>query len=99
MQDRAKNIERRWKKGKDDRLRLAELLCLNPDSICARAKVDSFLNALLELVRSRKRTLLVGFGSFEWKHDPHKRIPTGEMVETWRLAFKPGRYVKERKWK
>ena len=73
--------------------------CASTPTAFALAKVDSFLDALLELVRSRKRTLLVGFGSFEWKHDPHKRIPTGEMVETWRLAFKPGRYVKERKWK
>lgn len=95
--DRTKNLDKRWKNG-DGRLRLAEMLVLNPDSGCARQKVDSFLGALLELVRTRRRTVFVGFGVFEWRRWKHP-IPTGKTVETWRLAFKPSKYVRGRKWK
>lgn len=97
MDKRAENIDKRWKDG-DGRLRLAELLMLNTDSGCARQKVDTFLDALLELVRTRKRTMIVGFGAFEWRRWKHP-IPTGRKVETWRLAFKPSKYVRARKWK
>lgn len=94
---RAQNIDKRWKKN-DGRTRLAELLMLNPDNGGSRQKVDSFLDALLRLVRTRRRTMLVGFGVFEWRRWKHP-IPTGKTVETWRLAFKPSKYVRGRKWK
>lgn len=86
-------IERRWKPGEDDRIRLAEKLYRNPDSGTNRAVIDEFLDALLSLVKSRRRTKFVGFGVFEWK-PWRNRIPTGKRVSTWRLTFKPGRYVK-----
>lgn len=90
-------IERRWKDG-DGRLKLAELLFLNPDSGCSRERVDGFLGALKRLIWGRKRTVLVGFGVFEWRRW-NNRLPTGERVETWRLAFKPSQRDRTRKWK
>ena len=90
-------IDKRWKEG-DGRVRLAELLFLNPDSGHARAKVDGFLEAFRKLVWGRRRTVIVGFGTFEWRKWKN-RIPTGERVETWRLAFKPGQHMRRREWK
>ena len=87
-------IDRYWKKDEDSRMDLARRMFggkeFPPDY---REQVDRFLDSLMSLVKSRRRTKFVGFGSFEW-HPWKNRIPTGRMVETWRLAFKPGRYVK-----
>lgn len=86
-------INRYWKRGEDDRMLIARKMNLDPDLVENRTLVDKFLNALLATVKSRRRTKLVGFGVFEWK-EWNNRLPTGERVETWRLTFKPGRYVK-----
>lgn len=86
-------ISRYWKKGEDDRELLAKSLGLRPDDDGNRRLVDFFLDGLLSTVKSRRRTKFVGFGIFEWKRW-NNRIPTGRFVETWRLTFKPGRYVK-----
>ena len=86
-------IDRHWKPGEDDRITLARKMYRNPDSLETRESVDHFLDMLLRLVVSRKRTKFVGFGVFEWI-PWNNRLPTGERVSTWRLTFKPGRYVK-----
>ena len=88
-------IDRYWKKGEDDRVILAKKLSMDPDEAGTRGLVDKFLSALWKTVSTRRRTKFVGFGVFEWK-PWRNRIPTGEFVETWRLSFKPGRYVKEK---
>lgn len=90
-------IDRRWKTG-DGRVRLAELLFLNPESGCARQRVDVVLDALKALVWGQKRTVIVGFGTFEWRKW-RGNTPTAKKIETWRLAFKPGQYNRKRKWK
>jgi len=83
---RQDGITKYWKPGEDDR----ELLRLRMGA--AREHVDGFLEGLWGLLRSRRRTKFVGFGVFEWR--PYRRrLPTGRMVETWRLAFKPSRYA------
>ena len=86
-------ISRYWKEGEDDRREVAKSLGLKPDNRSDRKLVDFFLEGLLATVTSRRRTKLVGFGDFEWKKW-NNRLPTGRFVETWRLTFKPGRYVK-----
>lgn len=90
-------ISRYWKDG-DDRRRLAKLLALSADAPRDRKRVDGFLDAFLRMVRTRRRTSIVGFGVFEWRRW-NIRIPTGEMVETWRLVFRPARTVRKRLWK
>lgn len=86
-------ITKYWVHGEDDRELLAKQLSLDPTSEADRKAVDSFLGALMSVVKRRRRTKFVGFGVFEWK-PWESRIPTGEFVKTWRLVFKPGRYVK-----
>lgn len=81
-------IERRWVPGEDDRVWLSHYSGLT------RKQTDRALTGLWQLLVSKPRTKFVGFGTFEWKRW-HNRIPTGEFVETWRLAFKPSRYVKK----
>lgn len=81
-----KGIERRWVPGEDDRALLATYSGLRP------RQVDDALDGLWRLLASRPRTKFVGFGVFEWKRWCN-RIPTGRKVSTWRLAFKPSRYV------
>ena len=81
-------IAKRWVPGEDDRVWLMHYSGLT------RKQTDRALDGLWRLIVSRPRTKIVGFGVFRsmpW----HKRIPTGEFVETWRLAFKPSRYVKK----
>ena len=85
-----RGICRYWKPGEDDRVLLAEASGL------PRESVDLALAGLWKVLSSRRRTKLVGFGVFEWR--PWRRpLPTGRMLETWRLAFKPSRYAK--KWR
>lgn len=79
-------IERRWIPGEDDRILLAAYTGLKP------RQVDDALDGLWRVLVSRPRTKFVGFGIFEWKRW-RNRIPTGKVVETWRLAFRPSRYV------
>ena len=86
-------IRRHWQAGEDDRREVAKSPGLKPDNRNNRKLVDFFLEGLLATVTSRRRTKLVGFGVFEWKKW-NNRLPTGRFVETWRLTFKPGRYVK-----
>lgn len=86
-------ISRYWKKGEDDRVSIAREIGLRSDNETNRRLVDLVLSGLLRTVMKRPRTKIVGFGVFEWKKW-NNRIPTGKYVETWRLAFKPGRYVK-----
>lgn len=87
-------ISRYWKAGEDDRVGVRERCGLG------RKTVDAVLDALIGMVFSRRRTKIVGFGAFEWRRLRGKRIPTGQTVDTWRLAFKPGRYAKkERKFR
>lgn len=86
-------ISKYWKRGEDDREVLARQLGLNPKDEGDRSKVDGFLDALMHVVKRRRRTKFVGVGVFEWK-PWESRIPTGERVSTWRLTFKPGRYVR-----
>lgn len=80
-----RGIMKYWKPGEDDRVLLK-------DRGLPRRYVDLFLDALWRVVSTRRRTKFVGFGAFEWR-PWRKRLPTGKMVETWRLAFKPGRYL------
>lgn len=86
-------ISKYWKKGEDDRAVLLKEMYGPTTDPSDKARVDQFLTALLNVVKRRKRTKFVGVGVFEWKQWKN-RIPTGEYVETWRLTFKPGRYVK-----
>lgn len=86
-------ISRYWKRGEDDRRVLARVLKMNPDDETNRNLIDFMLEGLLKTIKSRKRTKIVGFGVFEWLRW-NNRLPTGQRVETWRLTFKPGRYVK-----
>lgn len=79
-------IERRWRPGEDDRVALAKYSGLT------RRQTDAALAGLWRLLVSKRRTKFVGWGVFEWK-PWRNRIPTGRFVETWRLAFKPCRYV------
>lgn len=83
-------IERRWKPGEDDRCEV------RLRSAVKAKQVDKVLDALWQTITSRRRTKIVGIGVFEWK-PWRRRIPTGRMVETWRLAFKPSRYVEKYK--
>lgn len=82
-------ITKYWKPGEDDR----ELLRRHAGGL-PREHVDAFLRGLWNLVSSRRRTRLVGFGAFEWR-PWRNRLPTGRFVETWRLAFKPSRYARK----
>ena len=83
-------ITKYWRVGEDDRCDLRQRTALS-DSV-----VDRMLKGLWETIRSRRRTKFVGFGVFEWR--PYRRrLPTGRMVETWRLAFKPSRYAEKYK--
>lgn len=80
-------ISKYWKPGEDDRCALMGATRVGRD------RVDAFLRGLWRIVSARRRTKFVGFGVFEWK--PYRRrLPTGTMIETWRLVFKPSRYVK-----
>lgn len=81
-------IAKRWVPGEDDRVWLMHYSGLT------RKQTDRALDGLWRLIVSRPRTKIVGFGVFRWA-PWRKRIPTGEFVETWRLAFKPSRYVKK----
>lgn len=81
-------IRKRWVPGEDDRVDLKRNSGLSP------AQVDRALAGLWKTILSKPRTKIVGFGTFEWKFW-RRRIPTGRMVETWRLAFKPSRYAKK----
>ena len=80
-------IERRWVAGEDDRIWLSRYSGLS------KAQTDRALNGLWKLLVSKPRTKFVGFGVFEWR-PWRNRIPTGEFIETWRLAFRPSRYAK-----
>ena len=83
-------ITKYWVPGEDDRCALRQV------TKQTKERVDLMLDGLWELVRSRRRTKFVGFGVFEWR--PYRRrLPTGRMVETWRLAFKPSRYAEKYK--
>lgn len=85
-------IDRRWNPAEDDRRLLeAKLLERGFDSYELRGKIDCFLDALIDVVNSNKRVKLVGVGTFQWM-PWRNRIPTGKIVETWHLAFKPCRY-------
>lgn len=92
---RQTGITKYWKPGEDDRGELLSLVRLEPGTRRAtRGHVDGFLRSLWSMLGSRRRTKFVGFGVFEWK--PYRRrLPTGRMVETWRLAFKPSRYTEK----
>lgn len=83
-------IDRRWKTGEDDRCEV------HLRSAVKAKQVDKVLDALWQTIVSRRRTKIVGIGVFEWK-PWRRRIPTGRMVETWRLAFKPSRYIEKYK--
>ena len=83
-------ITKRWVDGEDDRTLLAEKLPYSS------VFTDRFLDALWELVSSRRRTKFVGFGVFEW-HPWRNRLPTGRVVKAWRLSFKPSKYVRRYK--
>lgn len=87
-------ITKYWVDGEDDRVALLARLRLGfGGARVKRGHVDEFLGALWDVLTSRRRAKFVGFGVFEWK--PYRRrLPTGRMVETWRLAFKPSRYAK-----
>ena len=80
-------ITRYWKPGEDDRILIMQ------ESEVSRGTVDRVLNAFQRVIFSRPQTKIVGFGKFSWKRW-HNRIPTGEFVETWRLAFKPSKNTK-----
>lgn len=93
MTPNTEGISRYWKKGEDDRaVLLREMYGATPDP-ADKPQVDQFLAALLNVVKRRRRTKFVGIGVFEWK-PWNNRLPTGERVKTWRLTFKPSRYVK-----
>ena len=90
-------ITKYWRDGADDRrLVLDELSLGSGGRRVGRGHVDELLRALWAVVSRRRRTKLVGFGVFEWR-PWRRRLPTGRMVETWRLAFKPSRYAKRYK--
>lgn len=79
-------IRQMWAPGRDARVELAKASGL------PRAVVDRALAGLWNVVSSRRRSVFVGIGAFEWR--PWKRpLPTGRKVRTWRLAFKPSRYA------
>lgn len=80
-------LTKRWVDGEDDRALLASKLP------CGSMYTDAFLDALWELVSSRRRTKFVGFGVFEW-HPWRNRLPTDKVVKAWRLSFKPSKYVR-----
>lgn len=79
-------ITRYWKTGEDDRVELRRLTGVS------RGTVDLLMSSLWELLTSKRRTKFVGIGVFEWR-PCRRRLPTGRVVETWRLAFKPSRYA------
>lgn len=87
MKDGAKGISKRWVPGRDARVDIREASGLS------RVAVDKVLDALWRHVVSNPRTKIVGIGVFEWRRWRHP-IPTGRMVETWRLAFKPSQYLR-----
>ena len=81
-------ITRYWRVGEDDRCALRQV------TRQPKERIDAMLGGLWELISSRRRVKFVGFGVFEWR--PYRRrLPTGNMIETWRLAFKPSRYAKK----
>lgn len=84
-----RGITKYWRPGKDDR----ELLRKRTGGLPKR-HVDLFLHGLWSLVSSRRRTRIVGFGTFEWK-PCRRRLPTGRTVDTVRVVFKPSRYAKK----
>lgn len=82
-------ITKYWVAGEDDRCALRQA------TKQPRRLIDLMLDGLWTLISTRRRTKFVGFGVFEWR--PYRRrLPTGKMVETWRLTFKPSRYVSKR---
>lgn len=86
-------ITKRWQPGYDARCLLEKRLldrCFDPRDI--RWKIDTFLEELMALVDSNERTVFIGVGTFKWS--PWRtRVPrTGEVKESWHLAFKPCRY-------
>lgn len=85
---RTAGISKYWKAGEDDRCLLAESCGLEP------GQIDAVLLGLGGLLATRRRTKLVGFGVFEWL-PWRRRIPTGRVVETWKLAFRPSRYARK----
>jgi len=85
-------ISKYWVKGEDDRHALMKATQFSQDC------TDMFLRGLWRVLSSRRRTKFVGFGVFEWRPF-RRRLPTGRMIETWRLAFKPSRYAKKYKGK
>lgn len=89
-------ISRYWKPGEDDRCALHAAVRRRLGPATPRYQVDAFLDSLWEVLSGRRRTKFVGVGAFEWR-PWRKRIPTGRMVETWRLAFKPSRYAEKYK--
>lgn len=89
-------ISRYWKPGEDDRTVIAEALYGTPDPTQKqRTDLDKAIDALFSVVMTRRRTKIVGVGVFEWV-PWNNRIPTGHKIETMRLKFKPGRYVRRR---
>lgn len=80
-------ITKYWVKGSDDRGLLMK------SCGCSAEATDRFLDGLWRLLTRRRRTKFVGVGVFEWR-PWRNRLPSGRMVETWRLAFRPSRYAK-----
>lgn len=81
-----KGINKHWVPGVDDKVLIAKYSKLDQD------QVDAAISALWRVLTTKKKSVLVGFGTFEWKRW-HNRLPTGKFVKTWRLAFKPCRYT------
>lgn len=85
---RQSGITKYWRVGYDDRCVLQQV------TRQPKERIDTFMDGLWAVISTQRRTRFVGFGVFEWK--PYRRrLPTGRMVETWRLAFKPGRYLEK----
>lgn len=79
-------ITKYWRVGYDDRCVLRRV------TRQSKERIDRLLDGLWKVISTRRRTKIVGFGVFEWR--PYRRrLPTGVMIETWRLTFKPGRYL------
>lgn len=82
-------ITRYWKRGEDDRTEVRRR-CPGME----KDTIDRVLRALFATIVSKRRTKLVGYGVFEWK-PWNNRLPTGQFVKTWRLAFRPARGMRK----
>jgi nucleoid DNA-binding protein len=84
-------ITKYWDPEADARCALLERIGSNGFPTVRAKMVDCFLESLMELVNSQRRTTFVGVGTFNWS--PWKaRLPNGRTVKTWHLSFKPCRY-------